>query len=329
MAALQLPRGLCGRLDAQPPPRCAAQSQARTPQRRRHQPALGDGACSCSQPSAGLCPERPLCTERGRSRRRGAGECVRAMADQAAKTDSGVPAGCVSIVLLAGGVGKRMGAKVPKQYIDLRGQPIATYSMQTFAKMKEVGEIVVVCDPSWRYVFEECAERSGMNVPMRFASPGPERQDSVYNGLQEVSPSVALVAIHDSARPLVRAEDVLKCVLDAWDVGAAVLGVRVKPTIKEVDDQGHVVQTLVRSRLWEVQTPQVIRPDLLKQGFELVRREGLEVTDDVSIVEAMGGRVVVTEGSYTNLKITTPEDMAVAEGLLDDMAPKAAAAAAS
>lgn len=141
-------------------------------------------------------------------------------------------------------------------------------------------------------------------------------------------------------------------------VGAAVLGVPVKPTIKEVDAEGNVVKTLQRAALWEVQTPQVlqwseclcstcisaawepgatvvlpwpgqvIRPDLLREGFEAVRREGLEVTDDVSIIEALGLPVRVTKGSYTNIKVTTPEDLSVAERFLSEVGATLLAAAA-
>lgn len=91
-----------------------------------------------------------------------------------------------------------------------------------------------------------------------------------------------------------------------------------KPTIKEVDGGLQVVKTLQRSKLWEVQTPQCIRPDLLREGFELVKAKGLEVTDDVSIIEAMGKPVRITPGSYTNIKVTTPDDMSVAEKFLDE-----------
>lgn len=229
----------------------------------------------------------------------------------------GVAQNTVSVVLLAGGVGKRMGAPIPKQYLELRGKPIATYSLETFSKMPCVGEVVVVCEDEWKSVFEECHDRIGKVKPLKFASPGAERQDSVFNGLQEISPHAELVAIHDSARPLVRESDVLNCIIDATEVGAAVLGVPVKPTIKEADEQGMVVKTLKRSVLWEVQTPQVIRPAMLAQGFDLVKKENLEVTDDVSIIEAMGNPVRITKGCYTNIKVTTPEDMAVAEGFLD------------
>ncbi|KAG2447357.1 hypothetical protein HYH02_007685 [Chlamydomonas schloesseri] len=211
-----------------------------------------------------------------------------------------------------------MGAAIPKQYLELRGQPIATYSLETFARMPEVGEIVIVCDPSWRDVFEKRFPGLPSHLTFKWALPGAERQDSVFNGLQQVDAGAAIVAVHDSARPLVTAQDALRCMLDGMTVGAAVLGVQVKPTIKEVDKSGMVIQTLQRSKLWEVQTPQCIRPALLKEGFDLVKRNNLEVTDDVSIIEAMGKPVKITPGAYTNIKVTTPDDMAVAEKFLDE-----------
>lgn len=220
----------------------------------------------------------------------------------------------VSLVLLAGGVGKRMGANMPKQYLPLLGTPIALYSLKKFAEMEEVGEIVVVCDPSYRDVFEECA----VSKPVKFALPGKERQDSVFNGLSEVREGAALAAIHDSARPLVSCDDARRCFVDATEHGAAVLAVPCKATIKEANDDLSIARTLDRSTLWEMQTPQVIKPDLLKEGFKLVQEKGYEVTDDVSIVEFMGERVQITQGSYINIKVTTPEDMFIAERLLNE-----------
>ncbi|KAK3414341.1 hypothetical protein EUGRSUZ_I02806 [Eucalyptus grandis] len=197
--------------------------------------------------------------------------------------------GSVSVILLAGGKGKRMGASMPKQYLPLLGQPIALYSFYTFSQMREVKEIIVVCDPSYKDIFEDTKEE--IQVDLKFTLPGKERQDSVYSGLQ-----------------------VLK---DGWENGAAVLGVPVKATIKEANSESFVVRTLDRKTLWEMQTPQVIKPSLLKRGFELVNREGLEVTDDVSIVEHLRHPVYVTEGSYTNIKVTTPDDLLLAERILN------------
>ncbi|PON53721.1 2-C-methyl-D-erythritol 4-phosphate cytidylyltransferase [Parasponia andersonii] len=220
----------------------------------------------------------------------------------------------VSVILLAGGKGKRMGASMPKQYLPLLSQPIALYSFYTFSKMIEVKEIVVVCDPSYKDIFEDTKEK--IHVELKFTLPGKERQDSVYSGLQAVDLSSKLVCIHDSARPLVSSGEVEKVVKDGWLHGAAVLGVPVKATIKEANSESFVVRTLDRKTLWEMQTPQVIKPELLKKGFQLVNSEGLEVTDDVSIVEHLGHPVYITEGAYTNIKVTTPDDLLLAERIL-------------
>lgn len=220
----------------------------------------------------------------------------------------------VSVILLAGGKGKRMGASMPKQYLPLLGQPIALYSFYTFSRMIEVKELVVVCDPSYRDIFEDAKEN--IQVALKFALPGKERQDSVFSGLQAIDLNSELLCIHDSARPLVTSEDVKKVLQDGWLSGAAVLGVPVKATIKEANSESYVVKTLDRKTLWEMQTPQVIKPELLKRGFDLVNREGLEVTDDVSIVEHLKHPVYITEGAYTNIKVTTPDDLLLAERIL-------------
>ncbi|KAG8368946.1 hypothetical protein BUALT_Bualt15G0099200 [Buddleja alternifolia] len=239
-------------------------------------------------------------------------------ADAPQGSEVGLREKSVSVILLAGGKGKRMGASMPKQYLPLLGQPIALYSFYTFSKMPQVKEIVVVCDPSYQDIFEDAKEN--IHVDLKFALPGKERQDSVYSGLEAIDSNSELVCIHDSARPLVLAGDVAKVLNDGWHIGAAVLGVPAKATIKEANSESFVVKTLDRKTLWEMQTPQVIKPDLLKKGFELVNREGLEVTDDVSIVEHMKHPVYITEGSYTNIKVTTPDDLLLAERILNTAA---------
>ncbi|KAM7478636.1 hypothetical protein LguiA_026849 [Lonicera macranthoides] len=168
-----------------------------------------------------------------------------------------------------------------------------------------------------KYLTQARYTKGKIQVDLKFALPGKERQDSVYSGLQAVDLNSEFVCIHDSARPLVSSEDVKKVMKDALSVGAVVLGVPAKATIKEANSESFAVKTLDRKTLWEMQTPQVIKPELLKKGFELVNRGGLEVTDDVSIVEHLKHPVYITEGSYTNIKVTTPDDLLLAERILN------------
>lgn len=173
-------------------------------------------------------------------------------------------------------------------------------------------------DPMYQGEYESIVNR--YDGRLFFANPGEERQGSVQNGLNKLvevaGDRCQYVAVHDSARPLVTVEEIAGVVDDAKACGAAVLGVPCKATIKESQDGETVLRTIPRSRLWEVHTPQVIRIETLLRGFDKVESEGLEVTDDVSIVEALGEPVKLTRGEYTNLKITTPEDMDVAEAIL-------------
>ncbi|KAJ8904761.1 hypothetical protein NDN08_001277 [Rhodosorus marinus] len=221
----------------------------------------------------------------------------------------------VCAIVLAGGVGKRMKADVPKQFLVLDGQTILHRSLELFLSLPEVTEVVLVVDESYH---EDYADLSSGDRQLHFASPGNERQDSVYNGLQKATVNDAgLICVHDAARPLVTPDEIRKVLNDAEAHGAAVLGVPCKATVKESEDGSFVLRTIQRSRLWEVQTPQVVEKKVLTEGFDLVREQDLEVTDDVSIVEQLGRPVKLTMGEYTNIKITTPEDLPIAESILN------------
>lgn len=212
-----------------------------------------------------------------------------------------------------------MRADRPKQFLTLLGRTIVERSLELFLGMTEVTQVVVVVEEAFREpVFARYARGDGR---IAFAEPGAERQDSVRNGLALVPETASLVCVHDAARPLVSRDCVRSCLRDAAEFGAAVVGVPCKATIKESDDGRFVLRTIERKRLWEVQTPQVVRPALLRRGFEKVDRDGLQVTDDVSVVEQLGDatysrRVKITPGEYENIKITTPDDMLVAEQIL-------------
>lgn len=223
--------------------------------------------------------------------------------------------GKVGVVLLAGGKGKRMKAAMPKQFLPLLGKAVFLRSLDVFQSMSPsiISNIVIVLDESSRDEYKDLLAADSRIV---WADPGVERQDSVYNGLNHIPDSCNLVAIHDSARPLVTEEEVMNCLKDAHEYGAAVLGVPVKATIKEGKANGFVERTVDRSRLWEIHTPQISTKNTFMRGFDKVKAENLEVTDDVSVIEALGEPVKLTFGEYTNIKLTTPEDIAIAEGTL-------------
>jgi len=219
---------------------------------------------------------------------------------------------------------------MPKQFLTLRSCPVLHYSLHLFLEkipaycaangLSPPAQVVLVMDPKYQPEYQPIVDSYGGKLA--FANPGVERQGSVENGLNKLVElthgNCEFIAVHDSARPLVTIPEILDVVSDAQSVGAAVLGVPCKATIKESADGITIQRTIPRDRLWEVHTPQVVKVEALLRGFHKVEMEGLEVTDDVSIIEALGEPVKLTRGEYTNLKITTPEDMDVATAILAD-----------
>lgn len=211
----------------------------------------------------------------------------------------------VSVILLAGGKGKRMQSASPKQFLPLKEKAVALHSLEVLQQLKEVKEIIVVCAPEWRHIFHD--------LPVHFALPGQERQDSVYNGFLATNPSTDWVCIHDSARPFITAPMIQDLFHKVGTLKAASLAMPVKNTIKQTTTADRVAATLDRSLIWEIQTPQLIKREVLKAGFNFAKENGLSVTDDVSLAELIGETVQLVRGNYSNLKITTPEDLAFAE----------------
>lgn len=209
----------------------------------------------------------------------------------------------VGLILLAGGKGTRMGLNVPKQYYELSGRPVALHSLEVFDQVPAIGQIIVVAESEYHYLF------SGRS----FASPGERRQDSVWNGLQKIDPSVDYICIHDAARPFISVELIENMLKEALKTGAAAAAVPLKFSVKQADETGRVRRSLDRSQIWEMQTPQVVRKDLLLKGFEIAQKKGLTVTDDVGLVELFDHPVQLVHGSYRNLKLTTQEDIQIAE----------------
>lgn len=216
-----------------------------------------------------------------------------------------------SVVLLAGGKGVRMNAPLPKQYLTIHHKIIALYSFEVFLQMPEVQRIVIVCDPAYQHVFESVPS----HIPLDFALPGSERQDSVYHAIQKLKHN-PLVCIHDAVRPCISPVLVRKVVQAAAESGAAFLGVPSKATVKMRINHVSSFQTLPRHDLWEAQTPQVIDLNLLKQAFLYAHEHSLTVTDDVSLIELLELPVKLVEGEDRNIKITTSTDLQLAHLLL-------------
>ncbi len=216
----------------------------------------------------------------------------------------------VALILLSGGNGSRYNSPLPKQYVDLGGKPVIRHSFELFLQVEAIDEIVVVCHDEYRSFFE------GASKPITFAKPGLRRQDSVYNGLAAVKAKDGYICIHDGARPFVDQGMFDRVLEKAKVAGAATAAMPLSATIKECMPDGLVIFTPSRERFWEIQTPQIIRRDLLEKGFLYAIENELTVTDDTSLVELIGHHVHVVKGSTTNLKLSYASDLLVAESYL-------------
>lgn len=224
----------------------------------------------------------------------------------------------LSVIIPAAGLGRRMG-DIKKPYLDLAGKPILAHTLMVFQRCPLVDKIVVVAAPGDE---QACAQNVitpyGIGKADQVAAGGETRQESVFNGLQMVSADTDMVMVHDCARPFVT-EDMIQNTLDAAsECGAATVAVPVKDTIKEADDDGFVVNTLDRQRLWSIQTPQTFKYDLLLRAHLQAREKNIQATDDASLIEELGGHVVkLVMGDYQNIKITTPGDITIARAILE------------
>ena len=220
--------------------------------------------------------------------------------------------GRVGLIVVAAGQSRRMEG-IDKLFALLRGRPLLSHLLDGLCASPLVDEVVLVLSQDTLDAGKALAEESPRRDAIRFCVGGERRQDSVSRGLDALSPC-DWVAVHDGARPLAGPELLAKGLEAAQATGAAVPVIPLADTVKMVDSDGLVVRTLSRDELWAVQTPQVFRRDLLAEAHRTVDDM---VTDDAAMVERMGGQVRVFPGSPANLKVTRPEDLLVAEALLD------------
>nr|WP_303693698.1 2-C-methyl-D-erythritol 4-phosphate cytidylyltransferase [Ruminococcus bromii] len=222
----------------------------------------------------------------------------------------------VSAVIVAAGGSVRMGIADSKQFIPLLSRPAIEYTLKAFQKCRLIKEIVIVCREQDNDRINKIIELNGFSKVSKLVKGGDSRADSVRNGIGACSENAKYYAIHDGARPLITVEEIERVVEAAFDTGAATLGTSVKDTIKVVDGFNNIESTPIRSQLRAVQTPQVFERDLYRFALENAGDNLINFTDDCSLIENMGGEVLVVKGNEENIKLTTPIDIVIAESIL-------------
>ncbi len=226
----------------------------------------------------------------------------------------------VAAVIAAAGLGRRMQQDTPKTYLRLGGKPILSHTLEVFEKVPEVHEVLVVVHPEDLELCQrEVIDPTPLKKVLRLVPGGKERQDSVYNALKVLrkeAESLEIILVHDGVRPFVTPSLISQVVAAARRHGAAVPGVPCQDTLKRVNPKGEVLETVDRRELWQVQTPQGFRAALLWQAYQEAMSRQFYATDEAALVEALGKTVVMVPGSFLNLKITTPDDLQLAEAIL-------------
>ena len=224
----------------------------------------------------------------------------------------------ITAIVLAAGSGSRMKSKTKKQFMEIKGKPVIWYSLFEFEKSRVDEIILVTGKEDIDYCKKEIVEKYNLKKIKNVVAGGSERYESVYNGLKEVTGNIVL--IHDGARPLINNEIIERSIEGAIKSDACVVGVPVKDTIKRADKEGYIIDTPNRSELWITQTPQSFKTDLVKMAYKKMKGElekgntTLNITDDAMVVEEFTtNQVRFVQGDYKNIKVTTPEDIDIAE----------------
>ena len=231
----------------------------------------------------------------------------------------------VRAIIPAAGMGKRMGGAIPKAFLQIGGPPILAHTLNVFEGCDSVDEVILVVGMADLQVCaEEIVDRYGFAKVRKIIPGGKERQDSVWEGLQAVEAGTEIVVIHDGVRPFVAEKHLSESIEQCRTCGAVIAAVPVKDTIKEAEegaDADHplVIGTLDRKRLWAIQTPQTFALDLILRAYQHAMKAHITATDDAALVERLGHPVRILRGSYRNIKITTPEDLALGEMILSQM----------
>lgn len=223
----------------------------------------------------------------------------------------------VSAVLVGAGLGLRMGGPVKKPFLEIQGKPIFLRTIERFSEIGLVSEIIFVVGESEIKSLREQWQATLDNYRVKkIVAGGKKRQDSVYNGICQTDPNAGIILIHDVVRPLVRKEHIEAVIHKVEESHAAILAAPMKATVKEAGKDMFIQRTIPRSSLWMAQTPQGFKRDLIVKVFEQFKNTGREFTDDAEMAEKAGYPVCIVPGTDENIKITTPEDIRLAEALL-------------
>lgn len=218
------------------------------------------------------------------------------------------------VIIPAAGQGKRMGAGKNKLLIELNGIPVLIHTLRVFEEDEHCEGMILAIHHQDEAAFKALLTKYNIHKVKRLVPGGKERQDSIYQALKTVD-SDGIILVHDAARPFILKEAILRLTDKAMETGAAIIGVQAKDTMKTVRN-GTVVETVERSSLWAVQTPQAFRMSILLKAYEKAEQDGFLGTDDSSLVERIPFPVMMVEGDYDNIKLTTPEDLFFAEAIL-------------
>lgn len=223
------------------------------------------------------------------------------------------------VILPAAGQGKRMGAGKNKLLIELQHTPVLIHTLRVFDGDDCCSELFLSVSSDDQEEMVNLIKENGIQKKITFVTGGAERQHSVYNAVKKINGD-GIVLVHDAARPFIQKTLIKQLVESAEYNGASVVAVPVKDTIKKVKN-GMVIETVERSSLWAVQTPQAFRVSLLLKAHQIAEKAGFLGTDDASLVEYIGEKVAIVEGDYNNIKLTTPEDLYFANAIMDNKKP--------
>jgi len=225
----------------------------------------------------------------------------------------------VCVIIPAGGKGERFGSETPKQFIDLKGKPVIVHTIENYNEIDDVKSIVIAVHSEWFTFTKELVQSYKLEKVKDIVVGGKERQDSIYNALHsKATLNADIILIHDSVRPFISHQSIKKVITAADDNGAVILGTTPKDPVKEIDYKSEVIRTLQRGKLSISQTPQAFWRDIIMNSYEKAREANYVGADSSQLVEFAGYKVSVIEGEDTNIKITTPLDLKIAELFLEE-----------